>query len=70
MTAGKIELWYGGESDRAQTGKLRAKFTVSADFGKEELEAYVRENYPEVFDGKTVVKFIAVPGRIVNVVVK
>ena len=51
-------------------GKLRARFTVSADMGKEELEAYVRENFADVFTGKTVVKFIAVPGRIVNVVVK
>lgn len=51
-------------------GKLRARFTVSADLGKEELEAYVRENFADVFAGKTVVKFIAVPGRIVNVVVK
>ena len=51
-------------------GKVRGRFTVSKDMGKEELEQYVKAHFPEVFQGKQLVKFVAVPGRIVNVVVK
>ncbi len=51
-------------------GKLKTRFTVPADMGREELEKYVRENFKDAFEGKQIVKLIAIPGRIVNVVVK
>ena len=37
---------------------------------KDDVEKYVRENYASLLDGKNIVKFIVVPGRIVNVVIK
>ncbi len=51
-------------------GKLRERFSVPADFSKEQVEEYVKTNFAEYFEGKTVVKLIVVPGRIVNLVVK
>jgi len=51
-------------------GKLRDRFSVAADMSKEDVEAYVKENFASAFEGKTIVKFIVVPGKIVNVVVK
>ena len=51
-------------------GKLKARFTVSADMSREDVEKYVRENFTDAFEGKQIVKLIVVPGRIVNVVVK
>ncbi len=51
-------------------GKVRAKFDISADASKEEVEAFVRKEFAELWAGKEIVKFIVVPGRIVNIVVK
>ncbi len=51
-------------------GKMRTRFSVPADSTKEDVEKYVLENLADNFAGKTVVKLIVVPGRIVNVVVK
>ena len=51
-------------------GKVRERFSISRNAGKEEIETLVRERFASYFEGKTVVKFIVVPGRIVNVVVK
>ena len=51
-------------------GKVKGKFSVPKDMAKDEVEAYVRKEYARLFEGKTIVKFIVVPGRIVNVVVK
>ncbi len=51
-------------------GKLKTRFTVPSDMGKAELEEYVKENFKDVFEGRQIVKLIAVPGRIVNVVLK
>ena len=51
-------------------GKVRAKFDISADAGREEIERYVRGEFAELWEGKEIVKFIVVPGRIVNIVVK
>lgn len=51
-------------------GKVRERFSVPTSFGKEELEAYVKENFASYFEGKQVVKTIIVPGKIVNIVVK
>jgi leucyl-tRNA synthetase len=51
-------------------GKVRAKFDIASDASKEEVEQYVRKEYAALLEGKQVVKFIVVPGRIVNIVVK
>lgn len=53
-------------------GKVKERLVVPAALGREELAAYVREQ--PVFSGlvgaKTVVKIIAIPKRLVNIVVK
>jgi len=53
-------------------GKLKAKLMVPADANREELEqfALADESVKALTEGKTVVKVIAVPGRLVNIVVK
>lgn len=51
-------------------GKVRAKFDVSAEATKEEIEQLVRSEFAELWAGKEIVKLIVVPGRIVNIVVK
>lgn len=51
-------------------GKVRAKFDIAADASKEETEAFVRREFVNLWEGKEIVKFIVVPGRIVNIVVK
>ncbi len=53
-------------------GKLRARVTVPLDASKEELETVARGDarVAELLDGKTVVKVVVVPGRMVNFVVK
>jgi leucyl-tRNA synthetase len=53
-------------------GKTRGKVTVAADLAGPALEAAVmaQEGVRRHIDGKTVVKTIVVPGRLVNVVVK
>lgn len=53
-------------------GKLRATLEVSRDITKDELEklALENENVKRNLEGKTIVKTIVVPGRIVNIVVK
>ena len=53
-------------------GKLREQFKVAAGLSKEELEKEIMSR-PETkarLEGKEIVKVIAVPGRLVNVVVK
>jgi leucyl-tRNA synthetase len=52
-------------------GRMRAKITVAADAGKEEVEKIVLadERVQKYLDGKPPRKVIVVPGRIVNVVV-
>lgn len=53
-------------------GKVRAKVTVAKDASKEELEqvAINDEKVKEFMDGKELVKLIAIPGKLVNIVVK
>ncbi|MEG0835135.1 MAG: leucine--tRNA ligase [Christensenellaceae bacterium] len=51
-------------------GKVRAKFDISSEATKEEIEAFVLKEYAEMFCGKQIVKLIVVPQRIVNIVVK
>ena len=53
-------------------GKLRGKITVPAGSDQAALEAAARADpkIAEILSGKTVVKAIIVPGRLVNFVVK
>jgi len=52
------------------SGKVRGRFTVDADATKEQIEALAKEQFAEFFKNKQIVKFIVIPGRIVNVVLK
>ena len=53
-------------------GKVRGKLDVPASAGREELLAYCMEqpSVKALVDGKDVVKAIAVPGKLLNIVVK
>ncbi|HEY9060143.1 MAG TPA: leucine--tRNA ligase [Pseudobacteroides sp.] len=53
-------------------GKVRDKLVVPAKLNQKELEetALSNDKAKELIEGKTVVKVIAVPGRLVNIVVK
>ena len=53
-------------------GKLRGRITVPAEAGKDELEkvAAADERVAKLLAGKTIVKAVVVPGRLVNFVVK
>jgi leucyl-tRNA synthetase len=53
-------------------GKVRAKVTVAKDASKEELEAaaLADEKVQEFIAGKTIVKVVVIPGKLVNIVVK
>jgi leucyl-tRNA synthetase len=53
-------------------GKVRAKVSVPDDTDKDTLEAAARadERISELLAGKSLVKVIVVPGRLVNFVVK
>jgi leucyl-tRNA synthetase len=53
-------------------GKVRDSFSVSANTPKDELQeaALSREKVQSHMDGKTVVKTIVIPDRLVNIVVK
>lgn len=52
-------------------GKVRAKLTVPADTSKEEMETLAKENekVQAAIGDKTIRKVIAVPGKLVNIVV-
>jgi leucyl-tRNA synthetase len=53
-------------------GKVRARITVPADTGKDEIEAAAREDakVTALIGEKRIVKVVVVPGRLVNFVVK
>ena len=53
-------------------GKVRSKITIAAGTGKDELEKLARADsrIAEWVEGKTIIKVIAVPDRLVNFVVK
>ena len=53
-------------------GKIRDKMNVPADIDRAGLEAVAMESerIRELTEGKTIVKVIAVPGKLVNIVVK
>ncbi|MGE0142828.1 MAG: leucine--tRNA ligase [Planctomycetota bacterium] len=51
-------------------GKVRARITVAADAGADVVTAMARNAVAAQLDGKTVVKEIVVPGKLVNFVIK
>jgi len=51
-------------------GKVKGKFDISSGASNEEIEEYVRNEFAGLLDGKQIIKFIVVPKRIVNIVVK
>jgi len=53
-------------------GKVRAQIEVSAEAGEEEIRAaaFAAENVRKHTEGKEIVKFIVVPGRLANIVVR
>ena len=53
-------------------GKVKDKIDVAADINKEEFEKLALENekIKELTEGKNIVKVIAIPGKLVNIVVK
>ncbi len=53
-------------------GKVREQFSVAPGLSKEQLETEImgREETKKRIEGKEIVKVIAVPGRLVNIVVK
>lgn len=51
-------------------GKVRGNFDVDAEASKEEIEALVKQEFSSLFEGKQIVKFIVVPGRLANIVLK
>ncbi|PKC52184.1 leucyl-tRNA synthetase [Rhizophagus irregularis] len=53
-------------------GKVRSKVKIAKEASKEQLEkvALEDEKVKEFTDGKQIVKVIAVPGKLVNIVVK
>ena len=53
-------------------GKIREKMMIPAELDKESTEKTVMESdiAAEITNGKTVVKVITVPGKLVNIVVK
>lgn len=51
-------------------GKLKAKIKIAKDLSREELEKIGRESVAEALEGKNAVKVIAVPNKLVNIVVK
>ena len=51
-------------------GKVKARITVAADAAEEDIIAKAFEAAANAVEGKTVVKKIVIPGRLVNIVVK
>ena len=51
-------------------GKLRGKMQVAINASKEEAIAQAKEVLASRLEGKTVVKEIYVPGKIINLIVK
>ena len=53
-------------------GKIKEKLVIPAGISKEEMEKAALElgGIKELTEGKTIVKIISVPGKLVNIVVK
>ena len=51
-------------------GKIRARMMIPADLTKEDAESYFmgKEEVQKLIEGKTVKKFVFIPGRMVNIV--
>jgi len=51
-------------------GKIRARMMIPADLTKEDAEAFFmgKEEVQKLIEGKTVKKFVFIPGRMVNIV--
>ena len=54
------------------SGKIKARINVPTDATKEQLLAAAKENgvIASILEGKTIVKEIVVPGKLVNIVAK
>ena len=52
------------------SGKTRLTISVPADASKDEILAAAKEALGNRLDGKTIVKEIYVPGKIINIVAK
>jgi leucyl-tRNA synthetase len=51
-------------------GKIRGKITVAADASKEDILAAAKAQVASQLEGKTIIKEIVVPGKLVSLVVK
>ena len=51
-------------------GKIKEKLVIAANLSKEEVAAKATDAVKSFLDGKSVVKTIVVPGKLVNLVVK
>ena len=53
-------------------GRVKSKMIIDANLGRDEMEKAAMENeeVKALIDGKNIVKVIAVPGKLVNIVVK
>lgn len=53
-------------------GKIRDKIMIANGLSREEMEAVAKESarVQELTEGKTIVKVICVPGKLINIVVK
>ena len=53
-------------------GKVRDRLEIANGLNRDELQAYVEgtDKFKEITDGKNVIKVIAVPGKLVNIVMK
>ena len=51
-------------------GKVRGKITVAADASKDDVLAAAKAQVANQLEGKTVIKEIVVPGKLVSLVVK
>ena len=52
------------------SGKVKARITVAADAPQPEVLAAAKAAVADALEGKTIVKEIVVPGRLVNIVAK
>lgn len=79
-TSVHLEPWPTFDAEKAKTdevsmavqvnGKVRAHITVAQDESKDAIAAKAKEQVASALDGKSIVKTIVVPGRLVNVVAK
>ncbi|MEG0776241.1 MAG: class I tRNA ligase family protein, partial [Raoultibacter sp.] len=51
-------------------GKVKARITVASDAAEEVVRTQALEAVAAVVDGKSIVKAIVIPGRLVNIVIK